>query len=103
MAKFNCHCGYVINLVESPAKEEFQLIPERLLETLWAGIADGVVTEDVFFDSIRDQGGRAVIECPSCARLWVQNDLGDGYFDYAPFVREADVINGTYSPPEIGE
>ncbi|MFK3647530.1 hypothetical protein ACI2IY_03705 [Lysobacter enzymogenes] len=103
MAKFSCHCGYVIDLVESPAKEEFQLIPERLLESLWSGIADGTVTESVFFDSIRDQGGRAVIECPNCARLWVQNALDGGSFNYAPFVREADVINGTYFPPDVAE
>ncbi|WP_408951233.1 hypothetical protein [Lysobacter sp. Hz 25] len=84
MAKFLCKCEHVINLISSPAPEQFILVPEGLLDDLANEVSAKVMQFDLFFSRI-DAVGRAVIECPVCARIWIKNRVGEAY---NPYLRE---------------
>lgn len=85
MSKFICNCEYVIDLTNSPANEEFLLIPELNVEKATTLCSEGEADEDQFYEAL-DNGSRQVIICPNCGRLWLSEDGSD----YRSYLKEEE-------------
>lgn len=86
MPKFACRCGVTINLVRTPAPEEYLLVPEENVETAQGKFADPNSDEREILD-ILDEGSRSVLECSNCGRIWIQDR--EDQMRYHAYTREA--------------
>jgi hypothetical protein len=69
----------IIDLVHSPAPEEWLLVPELDVE-----VAAQKKTEDAIFDAL-DQHALQVVRCPNCDRIWIQKERdSNAYEAYRP-------------------
>jgi hypothetical protein len=75
VAKFVCRCGHIIDLVRSPAPEEWILVPEADLDDVVAAANRKEQDADQLY-AIIDRRGVDVVVCPVCDRLWVEQ-IGD--------------------------
>ncbi|WP_321871156.1 hypothetical protein [Burkholderia ubonensis] len=85
MAKFSCKCGHVINLIVSPSKDEWRLIPEKALEDI-VDLLDGgqAIDGEAFYENLRGKE-ITVYRCPSCGRLHLEEA---GRNKFVTYVRE---------------
>ena len=81
MSKFVCNCDHIIDLVDSPADEEFMLIPEQNVEMATTLCSEGEADEEIIYE-VLDKESRQVIICPKCGRIWLNNDVGTEYQSY---------------------
>jgi hypothetical protein len=80
MPKYQCRCGTVMDLVESPAPFEYALISERSIEDAGDFVEIKNPSREGLF-SILGKGSRKTYRCPHCGRLHIQKAEGSSDFD----------------------
>jgi hypothetical protein len=86
MPKFACNCGYIIDLVPTPAPEEFLLVPESAIEQVSELLESRKTLDREMFYELIDRNAIRVIRCPNCGRIHVQREKGAK--EFVSFVRE---------------
>jgi hypothetical protein len=76
MSKFACKCGYVIDLVKSPAPEEFMLVPQSNIDKAGILIDRGDLHDSDAYFTLIDDRSKDVLLCPNCGRVWIESDPG---------------------------
>ena len=82
MSKVTCVCGHLFDLSKSPVEGEYSLVPEEAMFS----VLDGSLTSDAVIERL-DAAARQTLICPSCGRLWLQDDDSDNYSLYEPAKR----------------
>src|SRR5262245_14278858 len=84
MPKLGCACGNVIDLTQAPSPEEFLLVSERAVDAAADLVESGSADRETFLE-VLDRGGRDVVECPKCSRLYIRpNRAVATYVVYVP-------------------
>lgn len=84
MSKFVCSCSNVIDLVKSPAPEEFTLLPTLIMYDALELMKFQKLEKniDTFLDYIDDNGANNVIRCDECSRIWIYSVNKKKYESY---------------------
>lgn len=76
MPKFICRCSYVMNLSNLYSDYELMLIPEQRIQEIAEKLENEKKMEIDDFYKLIDELKFSVYRCPSCDRLYIENDAG---------------------------
>lgn len=81
MPKVMCRCGWVFDLGPIPAKDEFEVIPEKhLLDVVAQATAKQMTDEQLFM--LIDTKSRMAYICPKCGRIFLETGVDTKRYEF---------------------